>query len=91
MKQRNKIAVVSENNIWKWLLNLDSLFAKMADIGEKHFEPLKIEDAWLCMQGGVGLLQLNLFCDAVMLYILLMERPQPLTKRSQYEMLQVWI
>lgn len=46
MKQLNKIAVVSESNIWKWLVNLDSPFAKMVGIGEKHFEPSKIKEAW---------------------------------------------
>lgn len=46
MKRLSKIAVVSESSIWKWLVSLDSPFAKMVGIGEKHFEPLKIKDAW---------------------------------------------
>ena len=46
MKHFNKLAIVSERNIWKWLVSLDSPFAKMVGIGEKHFEPSKIKDAW---------------------------------------------
>ncbi len=46
MKKLNKIAVVSESNIWKWLVALDSPFAKMVGISEKHYEPSKIADAW---------------------------------------------
>ena len=46
MKQLNKIAVVSESNVWKWLVALDSPFAKLAGISEKHFEPSKLADAW---------------------------------------------
>ena len=46
MKQINKIAVVSESSVWKWLVSLDGPFAKMVGIGEKHFELSKIKDAW---------------------------------------------
>ena len=46
MKKLNKLAVVSESHVWKWLVALDSPFAKMVGIGEKHFELSKIEDAW---------------------------------------------
>ena len=46
MKQVNKIAIVTESKVYKWLIALDSPFAKLVGIGEKHFEPSKIEDAW---------------------------------------------
>ena len=46
MKQLNKVAVVSDSKVWKWLVALDSPFAKMVGIGEKHFQPSEIEDAW---------------------------------------------
>lgn len=45
-KQMDKIALVSDRKIWKWLVALDSPLAKIADIKEKHFQPDKIEEAW---------------------------------------------
>ena len=46
MKQLSKIAVVTESSVWKWLITLDSPFAKLVGINEKHFELLQIADAW---------------------------------------------
>ena len=46
MKTVNKIAIVTESKVYKWLIALDSPFAKLVGIGENHFEPSKIEDAW---------------------------------------------
>lgn len=46
MKKLNKIAIVSESNVWKWLIALDSPFASLVGISEKHFEPSEIADAW---------------------------------------------
>ena len=46
MKKLNKIAVISGSEIWKWLVALDSPFAKMVGIGEKHYDPSEIADAW---------------------------------------------
>ncbi|UCE88394.1 MAG: STAS/SEC14 domain-containing protein [Pseudomonadota bacterium] len=46
MKQLDKIAVVSDSNVWKWLVALDSPFAKLVGISEKHFEPSELDDAW---------------------------------------------
>jgi hypothetical protein len=51
MKQLKKIAVVSESNVWKWLVALDSPFAKLVGISEKHFEPSSITDAWKWIKG----------------------------------------
>jgi hypothetical protein len=46
MKSLIKIAVVSTNKIWKWIVSIDSLFAPLVGIGEKHFDLSEIEDAW---------------------------------------------
>jgi len=46
MKKLGKIAVVSENHIWKWLIALDSPIAKLVGINEKYFELSDIDDAW---------------------------------------------
>jgi hypothetical protein len=46
MKSLNKIAIVSTSKIWKWLVSIDSLFAPLVGIGEKHFDVSEIEDAW---------------------------------------------
>ncbi len=46
MKELHKIAIVTESNVWKWLIALDSLFAKLVGISEKHFEPAELADAW---------------------------------------------
>ena len=46
IKQLNKMAVVSESNVWKWLVALGSPFTKLVGISEKHFEPSKMADAW---------------------------------------------
>lgn len=51
MKRLNKIAIVSESTVWKWLVALDSPFAKLVGIGEKHFELSKIADAWEWVKG----------------------------------------
>lgn len=46
LKKLNKIAVVSESKVWKWLIALDSPFASLVGISEKHFEPSEIAGAW---------------------------------------------
>jgi hypothetical protein len=45
-KHFNKMAVVSESNVWKWLVALNRPFTKLVGISEKHFEPSKMADAW---------------------------------------------
>ena len=47
MKQINKIAIVSESSVWKWLVTLDSPFAKLVGISEKQFDPSRISEAWI--------------------------------------------
>ena len=46
MKKLKKLAIVSEKTTWKWLVALDSPFAKLVGISEKHFEPSELTDAW---------------------------------------------
>ena len=46
LKQLNRIAVVSHSTVWKWLIAIDSPFAQLVGINEKHFEPSQIEAAW---------------------------------------------
>ena len=46
LKQVNKIAIVSESAVWKWLIALDSPFAKLVGISEKHFELSNMAEAW---------------------------------------------
>ena len=45
MKRFNKIAIVTDSTVWKWLITLDSQFAKLVGIGEKHFESLQAKEA----------------------------------------------
>lgn len=46
MKNISKIAIVSDSSVWKWLVKADAQFAKLAHIGEKHFEVARLNDAW---------------------------------------------
>jgi len=43
MKSIDRIAIVSDSKVWKWLITIDAQFAKMVGIGEKHFETSEIE------------------------------------------------
>jgi phage terminase large subunit-like protein len=45
MKRFDKIAIVTDSTIWKWLIALDSQFAKLVGIGEKHFESSEVKEA----------------------------------------------
>lgn len=51
MKQLDRIAVVSHGSVWKWLVALDSPFAKLAGISERHFEPSRVDEAWAWVRG----------------------------------------
>ncbi len=46
VKQLNKIALVSDRGVWKWLMALDTPFARMAGVREKYFQPEEVEEAW---------------------------------------------
>lgn len=47
MKSFHKLALVSDNKVWKWLVSMDSPFSKMVGVGEKYFGSSEIDDAWL--------------------------------------------
>jgi len=51
MKRFDKIAIVTDSIVWKWLITLDSQFAKLVGIGEKHFESAEAKKAleWVSM------------------------------------------
>ncbi|MCP4340546.1 MAG: STAS/SEC14 domain-containing protein [Desulfobulbaceae bacterium] len=46
MKSIHKIAIVSSSSVWKWLVSLDSFFASMVGIEERHFAHSDLPDAW---------------------------------------------
>lgn len=46
MTKLNRIAVVSESHVWQWLVALDSPFASLVGISEKHFQTSQIDEAW---------------------------------------------
>ena len=46
LKHMNKLAIVSESRILRWLVAADSPFGKLAGIREKHFETANLQDAW---------------------------------------------
>ena len=45
MKKFDKIAIVAEGNVWKWLITVDSFFAKMMGINERYFKPTEKKEA----------------------------------------------
>jgi len=45
MKRFDKIAIVTDSTVWKWLITLDSQFAKLIGIGERHFESSEAKEA----------------------------------------------
>lgn len=46
MSKLDKIAVVTDEKIWKWLIAVDSQFAKLVGIKEKNFPAGEIDQAW---------------------------------------------
>ncbi len=46
MKKLHKFALVTDSKVWEWLVGIDSQFAKLVGIGEKHFKTSEIDDAW---------------------------------------------
>ncbi|KZL18251.1 hypothetical protein PsAD2_02643 [Pseudovibrio axinellae] len=46
VKSFHRIAVVSDRKIWEWFVAIDSPFAKMLGIGEKHFDMANLNKAW---------------------------------------------
>lgn len=47
----DRVAVVSNSRRWKVLTDLDSLFAKLVGIREKHFTPDRLDEAWAWVRG----------------------------------------
>jgi len=45
-KKFKKIAIVTESSVWKWLIAIDSQFAKLVGVDEKHFEAHEAKEAW---------------------------------------------
>ena len=46
MDKFNKIAIVADSKVWKWLIKVDSFFAQFVGIDEKYFEAKEREKAW---------------------------------------------
>ncbi len=46
MDKFNKIAIVADSAVWKWLIKVDSFFAQFVGIDEKFFEAKDEEEAW---------------------------------------------
>ena len=46
MDKFNKIAIVAESDVWKWLIKVDSFFAKFIGIKELYFNMSNLEAAW---------------------------------------------
>ena len=41
-----KIALVTDEKVWQWLVAIDSPFAKLVGISEKYFATDEIDQAW---------------------------------------------
>ena len=50
MDKFNKIAIVAESDVWKWLIQADSFFAKFIGIKELYFNMSNIDAAWAWVQ-----------------------------------------
>jgi len=46
MSKLDKIAFVTDEKVWQWLVTIDSQFARLAGIGEKNFKTDEIDQAW---------------------------------------------
>lgn len=42
----DKIAIVSSSQTWHWLITIDSFFASLMSIEEKHFQTNELDKAW---------------------------------------------
>jgi hypothetical protein len=47
----DRVAVVSDSRRWKVFTELDSLFAKLVGIRERHFTPDRLDEAWAWVRG----------------------------------------
>jgi len=46
MDKFNKIAIVADSDVWKWLIKVDSFFANFIGIKELYFNMSNIDEAW---------------------------------------------
>ena len=46
MSKLDRIAIVTDEKVWKWLIEVDSHFAKLVGIKERHFPCEEINQAW---------------------------------------------
>lgn len=46
MDKFNKIAIVADSDVWKWLIKVDSFFAKFIGINELYFNMANLDAAW---------------------------------------------
>jgi len=46
LKNMNKLAIVSESQILRWLVAAGSPFGKLAGLSEKHFYANRLQKAW---------------------------------------------
>jgi len=50
-KKFNKVAMVTESSVWKWLIAIDSKFAKLVGVDEKYFDIEDKKEAWEWVNG----------------------------------------
>ncbi len=50
LKEIKKVAVVADSAAWKWLIAIDSKFAKLFGIDEKFFKSEQIDAAWVWLK-----------------------------------------
>ena len=48
----NRIAIVADSAVWKWLIKVDSFFAKFVGVNEKYFDVKDAKEAWEWVQGN---------------------------------------
>ena len=46
MTNIERIAVVTDSSVWRWLVSIDGFFAGMVGIAERHFDTAHLDDAW---------------------------------------------
>ncbi|MFT5882031.1 MAG: hypothetical protein ACI9FG_000528 [Crocinitomicaceae bacterium] len=46
MSKLDKVAIVTDEMVWQWLVTIDSPFARLVGIDEKHFHTDEMDQAW---------------------------------------------
>jgi len=52
MRHFDKIAIVSSSSTWHWLITIDSFFAALMNIDERHFSTSEIDNAWAWLKNS---------------------------------------